>query len=358
MTDAWTVPFQISVSIGDPQPAAGLAVISAGAAAARPAAPQKKAKVSAAEEAADAFTDKFSVASLQATSFHWRTALSLALASRLAYSSSPEVASTTRQAWGLETCEFVEADDTQCFLATSPESVLISFRGTEALGDWMANLNLLTTTRPYGKVHRGFLGAFQVVEHKLTSILEHNAGRRVLLTGHSLGGALALVAAAEWRNRFRIAWVHTFGQPAVGKKEFQISIEEGYGDAYYRFVNADDIVPMVPPLFRHAGRLYHFDDDGKLEQAYGSGELEALGVDLGAMPVDTPMLSVEQFDLMRAQLLQERATTGSADEESVESAAQLAVLQSGEESVEGLLPSVADHNMDLYVANVAHQAGF
>lgn len=322
-------------------------------------------RAAAAVEVADPFIDKFSVASLNATSFDWETALSLALAARLAYDEAGDVKDTSRNLWGLPTCEFVEADETQCFVATSADAVLVSFRGTTSLGDWLANLNVLTTTRPYGTVHRGFLGAFQVVEQKLIALLDQFPGRRLLLTGHSLGGALALICAAEWHSKYNISWVHTFGQPAVGMKDFQGFLETTFGDNYYRFVNNNDIVPMVPPFFDHAGRLIHFNGDGDIESAVGSGELDALGIDLGPVPVETPMLTQTQFDLMRARLLTERAATGGAPlpEESVERAAQEAIGATGPEGVEGLegwfsFPSVADHNMDLYVAKVAHQAGF
>ena len=359
MNQEWTIPLQIGVSIGNPM---------IEAASARPRSDRLIAQTAArpatantiAVEAADALIERFSVASLKKMSFEWGTALSLSLASRLAYGDTAEVTATAKNVWSLGTCEFIEADETQCFVATSPDAVLLSFRGTEALGDWLANLNILGTSRPYGKVHRGFLGAFQVVEQQLTSILDRFSGRRVLLTGHSLGGALALVAAAEWRGKFDISWVQTFGQPAVGKKDFQGFMEVNYGDTYYRFVNDDDIVPMVPPSFRHAGRLIHFTEDGDIERVLGSGELEALEIDLGPVPVETPMLTQEQFDLMRAQLLQERAMKGGAPltEESVERAAEEVTAQTGVEGLEGLFPSVADHSMDLYVAKVARKAGF
>ncbi len=359
MTQEWIIPLQITVSIGSPdrvpegdspkrvQARAALGVRAATAS-------------KGVTESSDPFMDKFSIPSLNRTDFDWHTALSLALASRLAYGSAGEVEVTTRQTWGLETCEFVEADDTQCFVATSADAVLVSFRGTENLGDWLSNLNLLTTSRPYGKVHRGFLGAFQVVEQKLLDILARFPGRRVLLTGHSLGGALALVAAAEWRNKFQIAWVHTHGQPGTGKKDFQGFIQGHYADNYYRFVNDDDIVPMVPPAFKHAGRLIHFTAEGDLERVAGSSVVESLGIEVGAVPVETPMLSEEEFDLLRARLLQERVARAGAPltEASVERATVEAVGATATESLEGLFPSVSDHSIDLYVAKIGRKAGF
>ena len=306
--------------------------------------------------------DKFTPSSFTASSFHYGTALSLALAARLAYENKDDVEETVTQVWRLNSCEFVDADGTQCFFATTKDAVIVSFRGTEELGDWLANLNLLSTTRPYGTVHRGFLGAFQVVEKKLEALMAPYKGRPVVITGHSLGGALALIAAAEWHGKHDIFLVHTCGQPAVGKRNFQEFIEEQYGDNYFRFVNNDDVVPMVPPFYRHAGRLIHFGEDDSIERALDSRELESLGIDLGPVMEETPMLTPEQFNLMRAQLLQESAERGSKSlsDASVESAVQGAALATGAEgleSLEGILPSVSDHSMDLYLKKIAREAG-
>jgi hypothetical protein len=355
MTHEWTIPLHIRVSIGTPvvQPAGRRESDRATKYGAR----RIRARASEAGvaiESVDAFTDKFSVDSLKKGSFNWTAALSLALASRLAYSTPVEVTATARKVWGFDRCEFLEADDTQCFVAASGDAVMVSFRGTEAVGDWLSNLNTLSTTRPYGKVHRGFLGAFQVVEEQLTSILKKLPNHPVFLTGHSLGGALALIAGAEWRGKYDIGGIHTFGQPAVGKKDFQTSLHRNYGGDYHRFVNDDDIVPMVPPFFRHAGRLIHFTKDGDIESISDAADVEAMEADVDL----TPMLTKEQFDQLRAELWQERAKRGGAPlpEEAVEHAAEEAT-QNSTEGLFGFVPSVLDHRMELYVAKVARQAG-
>lgn len=355
MTHEWTIPLHISVSIGTPvvQPAGRRESERASKYAAR----RIRARASdagVAIESVHAFTDKFSIESLKKGSFSWRAALSLALASRVAYSTAVDVTATARKVWSFDECEFVEADDTQCFVAASSEVVVVSFRGTEAVGDWLSNLNTLSTMRPYGKVHRGFLAAFQVVEEQLNGLLDKLAGRPIFLTGHSLGGALAVIAAAEWRGKYEIGGIHTFGQPAVGKKDFQTFLQGNYGGNYHRFVNDDDIVPMVPPFFRHAGRLIHFTKEGDIEKISSAAEVEAMEADVDL----TPMLTKEQFDQLRAELWQERAKRGGAPlpEDAVERAAEEAT-ENSTEGLFGFVPSVLDHRMDLYVAKTARQAG-
>jgi pimeloyl-ACP methyl ester carboxylesterase len=352
MTHELTIPLHLSISIGTPvvRPFGSRGPDRADNAARRARSSDYTGVVT---EAPDTFNKNFSVASLKKGPFTWPAALSLALASRLAYAGANDVTATARSMWKFDEGEFIEADDTQCFVAVSSDAVIVSFRGTESVGDWLSNLNTLSTSRPYGKVHRGFLGAFQVIEDKLSYILNKLAGRAVFLTGHSLGGAVALIAAAEWRGKYDIGGIHTFGQPAVGKKDFQNFLRMNYGGNYHRFVNDDDIVPMVPPFFRHAGRLVHFTKDGDIESISSAAEVESLETDVDL----APMLTKEQFDQFRAELWQERVKRGGASlpEDAVEHAAEEAV-QTSTEGLFGFVPSVLDHRMDLYVAKTARQA--
>lgn len=345
MSQQWTIPLTISVSLGAPAPGAGLA------------SPASLAPGFATEggrgDGGSPYLDKFDIRFLNHHSFHWRTALSLALASRLAYESKGVVESAATNIWKFSSCEFVESDDTQAFIAAHPSVILVSFRGTENLGDWLSNLNSIGTTRPYGEIHRGFLGAFQVVRARMEELLAKSPKLPVMLTGHSLGGALALIAAAEWRDKFHISRIHTFGQPAVGKKEFRTFIDHVYAGKYHRFVNDDDIVPMVPPWFCHCGSLMHFNRTGELENAIVSQELESLGIELDPLPLDTPMMSEAEFDLLRARLLQDKVTHGGTPLD-LQAVAEATLETAG---LEGFFPSALDHKMIRYIEKVARKAG-
>lgn len=366
MSQEWTIPLKIHVTVGPPvreaptpTPAAGPPIAGGIPLLTVPA-------DRGAEEKAEIIPhlDKFAPSSLVETSFHYSTALSLALAAKLVYADPATVRSTVESTWRLTNFEFFDIDETQCFVATTPDAALVSFRGTASLGDWMTNLNLLTATLPYGTVHRGFLGAFQSVRAQLEGVLDRvtAAGRRLVLTGHSLGGALALIAAVEWRDRYTVSWIHTCGQPAVGHRNFLATVEARYGDIYCRFVNDDDIVPMVPPSFKHTGRLIQFAGADGLESAMESEERKALNLGGGPVMEETPVMEMAEFDLLRAQLLQHRALQGAGalSDAAVQEAAKNAVTAFSDVQTEGFLgfPSVADHSMTTYVRKIAREAGF
>ncbi|MCZ6834271.1 MAG: lipase family protein, partial [Planctomycetota bacterium] len=107
-----------------------------------------------------------------------------------------------------------------------------------------------------GYVHRGFAEALDHVWDEIDSCLtvEVPPDCPILYTGHSLGGALAILAA----TRRRPDALYTFGAPRVGDVSFNHYLE---GLPFHRVVNDCDVVAMVPtpgPLlwFKHGGQLH------------------------------------------------------------------------------------------------------
>ena len=305
------------------------------------------------EQEAAAGLARFSLASLASSSFRWDAALSCALASKLAYSGSADVAAW-QSGWGLQSIQFLEAVDTQCFVAIASDIVLIAFRGTENVADWIADFNALRVTRPYGKVHRGFYHAFNDVRSSLEAVLAPVRNRRLIVTGHSLGGALATVAAAEWLqdNSFAPAAAFTFGQPRVGDSQVAKFINSSFGDRYSRFVNDDDIVPRVPPGYSHVGKLFHFDAAGELQESLAGhalrrGSRDELRAESTVDSVEPPPLTQAEFDRLRAQLLLQRQ--GESLVGVNEATAGLVQLDN---QFEGFFPSVRDHAIDNYISRI------
>ncbi|WP_197444256.1 lipase family protein [Maioricimonas rarisocia] len=289
---------------------------------------------------------RFSLDALARDGFAWQTALNAVLCSHVAYRSADAASRFARNRWNFDTCQPIAASDTEGFVASTSDAIVVAFRGTQQTADWLINLNVSWTRAPYGDVHRGFHDAFQSVRTQLEDALAdaRASEKQVLITGHSLGGALATIAAAEWHGQYPIAGIYTFGQPAVGFTALRSYIAVRYRHSFHRFVNDDDIVARVPPGYRHVGKLYHFTG--------GNVRHETLSAVPGrtAAPVaaanDTPTMTQPEFQQLKAQLEAARTVAPAAVNESLHSN----VVQ------EGFFPSVSDHSLDRYVGKIFERA--
>ncbi|MCG7490455.1 lipase family protein [Vibrio sp. Of14-4] len=136
---------------------------------------------------------------------------------------------------------------TQAILVETPHSYVLAFRGTESTSfrDIKTNIKAtITKCKSPGNVHEGFHKAFKSVEKELSTTLNSlTKNKPLFITGHSLGGALATIAAKRLKFAFGIAACYTFGSPKVGDKEWISTIKT----PIYRVVNAADSVTMLPP---------------------------------------------------------------------------------------------------------------
>ena len=150
--------------------------------------------------------------------------------------------------------ETISIADTEAMVAETDKFVVVAFRGTSSRAhlktDIQARLNVarVAVDGRSVRVHAGFYAAFRKIESKLREVLTgQDETKAVYLTGHSLGGALALVAAAAFGGNDklgdRIAAVYTFGAPRVGGADFPNLVKA----PHYRVVNSGDVVPLVPP---------------------------------------------------------------------------------------------------------------
>ncbi len=163
--------------------------------------------------------------------------------------------------------------DTQGYVAGNSEMVVVSLRGTEPnkLVDWLTDLDAILTSGPVGEVHRGFYDALMSIWADLVSTLQSTRQHKqpIWFTGHSLGAALANLAAAKLLKDEMVESIkglYTFGQPRTGTRTFADWFDGEMKPQTYRFVNHHDIVPHVPlpPLYMHSGNLIHFDSKGNI----------------------------------------------------------------------------------------------
>ena len=155
--------------------------------------------------------------------------------------------------------------DTQgIFGEVAGNALVIGFRGSEETGiwDWITDLKFVQQVYPYGesknsqvRVHYGFISAYQSVRDAIHNQVKSSPHRRVICTGHSLGGALATLCALDVQYNFPDKQVscYTFGSPKVGNSYFKDSYNKRVPQTY-RFVNSADTVPSLPPGgYEHVG---------------------------------------------------------------------------------------------------------
>jgi triacylglycerol lipase len=175
----------------------------------------------------------------------------LGAAAHLAYSDEPEVKHTL-ESWSMELVKFFNSSkDTQAYLARNNDACILAFRGTQPdkVEDWLTDLDALQIPGPVGKVHAGFWNALHDVWPDISNRLKANRESRSLwVTGHSLGGALAVLAAVRLHleDHQLVNGLYTYGQPRVGDAEFCKGFDQWMGTNTFRFVNYNDIVPRVP----------------------------------------------------------------------------------------------------------------
>jgi len=217
-------------------------------------------------------------------------ALALANAASLTYCDDDTVESTCA-AWGFEPPRIIKAPrDVQAFVIARADCIVVAFRGTISeengqidLDNWMLDANAIQIPVENifgisGNVHDGFADAFSSLWSPIQDAVNRfQTGRQSLwITGHSLGGALALMAAAAFTFEKRLPFngLYTFGQPRVGDPTFCGNCDTHFGDQYFRFVNNEDIVTRIPPrifphfplpdIYGHCGSLLYFDAAGKM----------------------------------------------------------------------------------------------
>jgi triacylglycerol lipase len=180
--------------------------------------------------------------------------------------------------------------DTGGFVAQNAQVVVVAFRGTQPKVpiDWMTDFQAKHVTwGPFqGMVHKGFHDALHAVweipyagREILPARLVNRGNRAVWITGHSLGGAIAeLCAAQAWfETQVPVHGVYTFGQPRCGDDAFATLAQAALGQRIFRFINDRDIVPRVPFFgmgFRHYGCEIFYNH--QQQQVDGASAVESL----------------------------------------------------------------------------------
>jgi triacylglycerol lipase len=144
------------------------------------------------------------------------------------------------------------------FVATDGANTFVAFRGTEIIREWVDDLkiSLVPCFLPqYGKVHEGFSELYMTFNGALLTALKAHAAGNVYVAGHSLGAALATLAAIDIRENLKatLSAVYTYGSPRVGNDVFSAQYNAALGNKTCRMMNSSDLVPEIPPPVQFLG---------------------------------------------------------------------------------------------------------
>jgi hypothetical protein len=181
--------------------------------------------------------------------------------------------------------------DIQAAVLFNDDVLIICFRGSEGelsidgFRDWFGtNLTFQLQDTAWGRgvrVHKGFYITLDALYGEIRDYVRPRRGnRKIYLTGHSTGGALALLCAYRlWRQQIYAEAVYTFGAPRIGNNGFAQSYAERLGRRTYRWANHLDLATQVPDVsmpptptaiptpiepYVHVGRLNYIESNGDL----------------------------------------------------------------------------------------------
>jgi pimeloyl-ACP methyl ester carboxylesterase len=191
---------------------------------------------------------------------------------------------------------------------------ILAFRGTQSGGSILQNLKVIQRCTPEGRLHAGFADGYVDIHDKLVSRLRRFSVKRVWMTGHSLGGALAVVGANRLEEAgFDVAGVVTFGQPMVAMPDLARVLARRFRGRYVSFVNGSDPVPRAVLPYVHFGRCVRMAGDvftrfDRVPRTYGVAPPEAGAAgsrqadDTGLKPMDAEELGslIEQIEAEEA----------------------------------------------------------
>lgn len=167
----------------------------------------------------------------------------------------------------------IHEKNTAALILRGAGSTVVAFRGSDDSLDWRSNVQVKLNPLHVGgigcgRVHTGFRRALGAVEEELLARIGDHELDPLWITGHSLGGALAVLLALRLEMMGRkIQGVYTFGQPRVGDDEFAVRVEERLAGRYFRIAHSADPVPLVPlkkDEYESAGRKLVIDGQGLL----------------------------------------------------------------------------------------------
>jgi triacylglycerol lipase len=208
-----------------------------------------------------------------------RNARFLARACDLAYLGEPAGPDRFRAELGLQ-ARLISVDNTQVYVGENERALVVVFRGSESpvtfdgLKDWLLTNAYDLLVLPEGRIgtdfaaagvgarfHKGFMHALSDIWDPLYAAVDaamQERERPLWVAGHSLGGALALLAAWRFQRQFlSVHQVYTFGSPMIGNAEAAGAFEREFAGRIFRYADEPDPVPLLPTVSLLANSYSH-----------------------------------------------------------------------------------------------------
>lgn len=149
---------------------------------------------------------------------------------------------------------YLDAKELFGFLLESDKAAILALRGSGSAFNWINDMIAyqvkFTPVKAGGQTHCGFTNTYMSARERIFELLDKlPADKPLFITGHSLGGALATLAALDIAaNRGPDGLiVYTFASPRVGDPQFARTYNRLVPNTF-RLHNEHDIVPRLPPL--------------------------------------------------------------------------------------------------------------
>jgi len=240
----------------------------------------------------------------------YRNARYLAKACDLAYFDEAQARPLFQLELGLD-AKLVSVDNTQVYVAKDDKNLVVVFRGSQSpdsidgFKDWLltnANNYLILPEGELGtdfaaagvgaRFHLGYMGALAEIWEPLFAAVnaaQSESERLLWVTGHSLGGGLALLAAWRFQRQFlAVHEIYTFGAPMVGNAAAAEAFHEAFPGKIHRFVDCLDVVPLLPTVSLVANTYGHCLEEHELgdESNAEGGPANKVMVGMAASTVD------------------------------------------------------------------------
>jgi len=137
------------------------------------------------------------------------------------------------------------------FTNENMNKMLVSFTATFWLDSWLIDAsfgqvppNVLNGYQRGQMVHKGFYNTYLEVRNEVWKMFNAGNFDELIITGHSLGGALSSICAFDFYKQNPI--LYTFGSPRVFNNTMALAMEQYLPDGKFRIANVQDTVTTVP----------------------------------------------------------------------------------------------------------------